>query len=155
MFRTSTMTKIKSFFLFYELRSYKKRQWLCLTCTVGKVVLPRARAGAAGVAGREVGESVGSAHGRNVVHVALAAKVAGGGQVDLEGLGSVTEKKVIENWNCEGMSYDLRRKERKLKSFVSPEKSFSFLGFPSLPPVLKSFHAISPSQKSYECSGKK
>ena len=44
------------------------------------------------MAGREVGESVGSAHGLNVVHVALAAKVAGGGQVDLERLAPVAER---------------------------------------------------------------
>ncbi len=39
---------------------------------------------AAGVAGREVGQPVGAADGLDVVHVALAAEVAGGRQVDLE-----------------------------------------------------------------------
>ena len=46
------------------------------------------------MAGREVGEAVGAADGLDVVHVALAAKVAGGRQVDLEGLRAVAEKKM-------------------------------------------------------------
>ena len=41
----------------------------------------------------EVGEAVGAADGLDVVHVALAAKVAGRRQVDLERLRRVTRKK--------------------------------------------------------------
>lgn len=39
---------------------------------------------ASGMAGREVGQAVGTAHGLNVVHVALAPEVARRRQVDLE-----------------------------------------------------------------------
>ncbi len=39
---------------------------------------------ASGMAGREVGQAVGAAHGLNVVHVALAPEVARRRQVDLE-----------------------------------------------------------------------
>ena len=63
---------------------------LSLTSAVGEVaVAGGAQAGAPRVARGEVGESVGSADGLDVVHVALAAKVAGGREVDLEGLAVV------------------------------------------------------------------
>ena len=55
------------------------------------------------MARREVGEAVGAADGLDVVHVALAAEVAGGRQVDLErGVAQVaaTEKNInrLSNW---------------------------------------------------------
>ena len=56
---------------------------LKLTSAVGIVSSLRSLA-ASGMAWREVGEAVGAADGLNVVHVALAAEVAGGRQVDLE-----------------------------------------------------------------------
>ena len=53
------------------------------------VVITGEQGGAAGVARREVGQTVGSAHRLDVVHVALTAKVAGVGQVDLKSLRGV------------------------------------------------------------------
>lgn len=59
------------------------------TGAVGEVVTGRAQGLAAGVAGGKVGQAIGTTDGLDVVHVALAAKVAGGRQVDLEGLAAV------------------------------------------------------------------
>ncbi len=46
------------------------------------------------MAGGEVGESVGAAHGLHVVHVAFASEVARGGQIDLERLAAVVTKNI-------------------------------------------------------------
>ena len=58
--------------------------FLLLTGAVGVVVAACSDGGAPGVAGGEVGESVGPAHRLHVVHVTLATKVARSSQVDLE-----------------------------------------------------------------------
>ena len=57
-------------------------------CAVG-VVVTGEEGGAASMTRGEVGETIGSTHGLDVVHVALASKVAAVGQVDLEPLRGV------------------------------------------------------------------
>ena len=64
-----------------------------LTSAVG-IVVRSSEAGASGVTGREVSEAVGAADRLNVVHIARAAKVAAGRQVDLERFVSVLAGKM-------------------------------------------------------------
>ncbi len=72
---------------------------------------------AAGVAGREVGQPVGAADGLDVVHVALAAKVAGGSQVDLERV--VTLVAAIEVVTMFSYLFGINRHSIILRSFIS------------------------------------